>query len=305
MHKLRIALDWTPNTNHTGFFIALEKGFYKEQDIELEIISPLTDNYAITPAKRLENGEVDFAIVPSESMLSFYTKDQPMHIRAIAALLQQDMSAIVTLKSSGIDRPSLLDSKTYASYKARYEDKIVEQMIRNDGGAGSIDVAYPAKLGIWNTLLSDEYSATWIFTNWEGVEAKNNKIELNYFRLADYGIPYGYSPVIAALETDVIANKDIYTKFISATRNGFLFATTAIDESVAILKKYVTEHDAEAIDLVQSQRETNVAYGTKESWGKMTTERWQDFINWLYDNKLIDERIDVSLLFTNNLIAAN
>jgi ABC-type nitrate/sulfonate/bicarbonate transport system substrate-binding protein len=304
MQKLRIALDWTPNTNHTGFFVALEKGFYKDHDIELEIISPLTDNYAITPAKRLENGEVDFAIVPSESVLSLYTKDQPVHIRAIAALLQEDTSAIVTLKSSGIDRPSQLDGKTYASYKARYEDKIVEQMIRNDGGTGSIDVAYPAKLGIWNTLLSGEFSATWIFTNWEGVEAKNSNVELTYFHLEDYGIPYGYSPVLVAKDVDITANTALYTKFLSSTRNGFLFATTNVEESAGILKKYVTPHDAETIDLVQSQRETNTVYGDQESWGKMTTERWRAFIDWLYENKLINETIDVSLLFTNSLITS-
>lgn len=305
MQTLRIALDWTPNTNHTGFFVALEKGFYEEQGIDLQVISPLTDNYAITPAKRLENGEVDFAIVPSESVLSFFTKEQPMHIRAIAALLQEDMSAIVTLKSSGIDRPGQLDGKTYASYKARYEDKIVEQMIRNDGGAGSIDVVYPAKLGIWNTLLSDEYSATWIFTNWEGVEAKNSNVELNYFRLEDYGIPYGYSPVLVAKDADINANRTLYTNFLSATRKGFLFSLTNVDESAAILKKHVTPHDAEAIDLVQSQQETNAAYGNKESWGKMTTDRWEAFVDWLYENKLIDEKIDVSLLFTNDLIVAS
>ena len=305
MHKLRIALDWTPNTNHTGFFVALEKEFYKGQGIDLEIISPLTDNYALTPAKRLENGEVDFAILPSESVLSFFTKDRPIHFRAVAALLQEDMSAIVTLKSTGIDRPGLLAGKTYASYKARYEDRIVEQMIRNDGSSGAINVVYPAKLGIWNTLLSGEFSATWIFTNWEGVEARNKGVDLNYFRLGDYGIPYGYSPVLVARDADIEANRQLYTKFLSATRDGFLYATTNSTESAAILKKHVTPHDAAAIDLIQSQQETNPAYGDRQSWGIMKTDRWASFIDWLYTNKLIDEKIDVSLLFTNELIAAS
>jgi len=49
---------------------------------------------------------------------------------------------------------------TYASYQARYEDHIVKQMIRNDGGNGDIQITYPDKLGIWNTLLQGKVDAT-------------------------------------------------------------------------------------------------------------------------------------------------
>ncbi|MFT5973166.1 MAG: ABC-type nitrate/sulfonate/bicarbonate transport system substrate-binding protein, partial [Cryomorphaceae bacterium] len=54
MDKITLALDWTPNINHIGFFVALEKGFYKELGLEVEIIDPSADNYAVTPAKKVE-----------------------------------------------------------------------------------------------------------------------------------------------------------------------------------------------------------------------------------------------------------
>ena len=73
--------------------------------------------------------------------------------QAIAAILQDDTSAIATLKSSGLDRPAKLDGRTYASYGARYEGRIVQRMIRNDGGSGDYkEVALPM-LGIWETIL--------------------------------------------------------------------------------------------------------------------------------------------------------
>ncbi|HKL16152.1 MAG TPA: ABC transporter substrate-binding protein, partial [Balneolaceae bacterium] len=191
MKKLRLALDWTPNTNHTGFFVAREKGFYKDAGIELDIQSPLDDNYSTTPAKKLELGDTDLAIAPTESLISYRTKAKPFAMRAIAALLQEDASAIATLESSGTSRPKELDEKSYASYGARYEDQIVKQMIQNDGGKGVLECHYPDKLGIWNTLVDATYDATWIFTAWEGVEAEKRGIELTTFRLGDYGIPYG------------------------------------------------------------------------------------------------------------------
>jgi len=73
--------------------------------------------------------------------------------QAIAAILQDDTSAIVTLKSSGLDRPAKLDGRTYASYGARYEGRIVQRMIQNDGGTGDYKESALPMLGIWETIL--------------------------------------------------------------------------------------------------------------------------------------------------------
>ncbi len=100
-------------------------------------------------------------------------KENLVNVKAVAAILKEDLSAIVTLKAPQINKPSQLDRKVYASYKARYEDFIVNQMVKNDGGKGDMKLVYPEKLGIWNTLLNGIADATWVFMNWEGLEAKN------------------------------------------------------------------------------------------------------------------------------------
>lgn len=109
------------------------------------------------------------------------------------------------------------DNKIYASYKARYEDAIVKQMIINAGGKGTIRILYPDKLGIWNTLLENKADATWIFDNWEGVEALTKGIQLKKFRLKDYGIPYAYSPVLISHADKLNHNQELYANFVKAT----------------------------------------------------------------------------------------
>ncbi|MFT7308173.1 MAG: ABC-type nitrate/sulfonate/bicarbonate transport system substrate-binding protein, partial [Spirosomataceae bacterium] len=116
MEKIRIALDWTANINHIGFFIAKEKGFFTDHDLEVEITDPSVDNYETTPAKKVELGEVDFALCPMESVISFQTKPQPFALKAIAAIFQEDLSAIAVRSSDFITSPKDLDGKTYASY---------------------------------------------------------------------------------------------------------------------------------------------------------------------------------------------
>jgi ABC-type nitrate/sulfonate/bicarbonate transport system substrate-binding protein len=302
MFSIKIALDWTPNANHIGFFIAKDLGFYREQGLHVEIINPINDNYTTTPAKKLALGEVDFAIAPSESVISLNTKPQPFAVSAVAALLQEDLSAIVTLASSGIDRPQMLDEKIYASYKARYEDGIVKQMVINDGGEGRLKIIYPEKLGIWDTLLAGKADATWIFTNWEGVEAEQKGIRLNYFRLSDYGIPYSYSPVLLSATEKIDSYHKYYRQFLDATRRGYLYAQQHIEEAATLLKAHMSPRDRAHVNVVQSLQQTAPVFGSADTWGVMQPQKVQAFLNWLQETGLEPHAASLHDRFSNELL---
>ena len=304
MPEIRIALDWTPNTNHTGFFVAQEVGYYAASGLIVDIISPGEDNYASTPAKKVELGLVDFAVAPFESVISLNTKVARVNAVAVAALLQADISSIATLATSGIARPKELDKRTYASYRARYEDAIVRQMIINDGGAGDFTVTYPDKLGIWQTLLTNTADATWIFDNWEGVEAETRGVPLTKFALADYGIPYAYSPVIFSTQENIQQHDAAYRAFLQATKQGFGFAAAEAtrQQAVAILAKHVPAKDAQAIDLLKSQAFVSPFYGAGAAWGTMADERIRLFLEWLVANNLENASILRQVLHTNDLL---
>ncbi|MEM6343502.1 MAG: ABC transporter substrate-binding protein [Bacteroidota bacterium] len=297
MEKLSLALDWTPNINHIGFFVAQEKGFYQEYDLEVEITDPSLDNYEITPAKKVEMGAADFALCPTESVISYRTKSQPFDLIAIAAVLQYDLSAIVVKADAGIHSPKDLDGKLYSSYKARYEDGIVMEMIKNDGGAGNLNLSYPAKLGIWNTLLQGEADATWIFLNWEGVSAQSLGNQLKYFRMRDYQIPYSYSPVIAASEAQLSAKLVQYQAFLQASKKGFLHCQAAPEESIEILRKFVPAHEAE-IDLQEALAVSLPAFGNKDSWGQIDPKVISSFFDWIFAKGLETQVLAPEEIFT-------
>lgn len=299
MTRLRLALDWTPNVNHIGFIVAKELGLYHQQGIDLEILNPLDDQYSMTPGKKLELDFADLAIAPFETVISLNNKANQVQAIAIYAILQKDLSCIASLKSSNISSPNLLDGKSYASYKARYEDYIVKEMIKNDGGEGDIKIVYPEKLGIWNTLLTGKADSTWIFDNWEGIEASSKGIELNKFELADFNIPYGYSPIVLTKRESIAENKELYSTFIKTTQKGFLHVKNNVAESVKILKSYMTEYDLNNIDVEKSILFSIPYFGDESSCGVMEQERVTSFLNWLVDKGLEDKVILNQLLFTN------
>ena len=302
MPTLTVALDWTPNTNHTGFFVAQALGYYADAGLTVQLLSPAEDNYATTPAKKLETGAADFALAPFESVISLNTKANSVPAVAVAALLQADISSVAVLASSGLARPRDLAGRRYASYQARYEDKIVQQLVVNDGGAGELQVSYPPKLGIWETLLTGAADATWIFDNWEGVEAETNGVALTKFRLSDYGIPYGYSPVLLTTRPRLDEQFAAYQALVQATKRGYLFAQANPARATEILTKHVPLREAQRVDIRRSQDYTAPYYGDAATWGTMTAERVTAFLDWLIANGLEDEKITSYPLFTNELL---
>lgn len=121
-------------------------------------------------------------------------------LKAIAAILQEQTSAIVTTKASGLSRPRDLDGKVYASYAARFEGRIVQKMIMADGGRGDFEESTPPMLGIFDTILAGKADATWVFMGWEGVIAARAGVELNSFYPQVY-CPSCLSEVFSTLQT--------------------------------------------------------------------------------------------------------
>ena len=292
MKEITLALDWTPNINHIGFFIARERGFYRELGLQVSLLDPAADGYALTPAKKVELGQADLALCPTESVISYRTKARPFDLLAIAAIFQTDLSAIAVRTDAGIHRPRDLDGRSYASYRARYEDAIVRQLIRNDGGQGNIEVVYPDKLGIWEAISGGKYDATWIFENWEGAETA--KLGLNCFKMRDYRIPYSYSPVLAGSEAR-LATLPI-KEFLAATKRGYLYAQENPDEAVELFGPFVPQKN---IDLHKALSLSVEAFGNAQNWGKMEERTVLAFLEWLWEMGLERQASAPSKWFTN------
>ncbi|KAL2918048.1 hypothetical protein HK105_202462 [Polyrhizophydium stewartii] len=299
---ISLALDWTPNTNHIGFYVARAKGFYADEGLELRVVSPHVDGYQATPCSRLTERTVDLAISPKESVVSFHTWPQAAKpkIVAIATMVQKVTHAVVTLKSSGIDRPAKLAGKRYASYAARYEGRMVQELIKADGGSGEYIEDTPEMLGIWNTVLAGKADATWVFLSWEGVEAARAGVELNVFKFEDYGIPLGYSPVLIAHPETLEQRPEQVARFLAATAKGFQFAAAHPDEAAAILVDLVAA-DTAALplptpldpEMVRDSARLIAAdlLDSTGAWGRMDEAVWSKFLDWISDAGLLTTKV--------------
>lgn len=304
MEAITVALDWTPAATHAGFFVAKQMGWYKEAGLDVSFISPHTDGYKTTPGSRLADGSATFAITPSETVISYATfpvSEARPKIKAVAALLQDSTSAIVTLASSGIGRPAQLDGKVYASYAARYEGRIVQQMIINDGGSGKYTEVTPPMLDCWGKLLAGEVDATWVFLGWEGVEAKLKGVELNAFKLEDYKIPYGYSPLLVSRDDTLASRPDAVRAFLAATARGYAHAAAQPSDAARLLLEGVAAEfaaaplpsplDPELVSGAQAYLASHYLQPSSGRWGAMSTAVWDAFLDWLHASGLLTTKV--------------
>ena len=304
---VRLALDWTPNTNHTGFFVARAKGWYDEAAIDLRILP-----YAsATPETLLAAHQAECGISFQDAMT--FAVATGADIVSVGAILQKTASAIGVLAAGPIQRPRDLDGKTYAGFGYPNEDPTLKFVIKADGGTGTFKTA-TLDAAAYEALYNKQADFTIPFTAWEGVEADLRGIKLRYFQFADYGFPEYYQVVLACDRQWLAKDPDAARRFIAATARGFQLAAAQPADAAALL---VSENpgvfDANK-DLPKASQQFLADGGylvdANGVFGTQTLERWTGYSKFLFDQGLLvglDKKplaapLDYASLFTNDFL---
>ncbi len=212
----RLALDWTPNTNHTGIYVAQQKGWYRDEGVSLSL-TPYSSS--ISPEQLVATGQADFGISFTEGVTS--ARAAGLSIVSIAAVIQSNTGALVTLKSSGLDNVGKLAGKRYAGFGAPYEQPLISQVI---GCGGAQDTSFRDVTTDQDPIValkSGQFDFAWIYMGWEGIEAQRQSVDLNTFMVKDNCVPDYYSPVIITSEKTIKEKPDLVRHFLAATAKGY------------------------------------------------------------------------------------
>ena len=267
---MTLALDWTPNTNHTGIYVALEKGWYAQEGINLKIL-PYSAN--VSPDVLVSSGKADVGISSTEGIVADAATGQP--VVSIAAIIQHNTSALVTLASSGLNRPRDLDGKVYGGFGAPYESAVVGEIIQHDGGTGQFK---NVTLGVdaMQALESHQVNFVWVFEGWEVIQAERQGVKLNVFPITNYGVPDYYTPNIITSPNEIKQKSDLLHRFMVATAKGYDYARTNAQAAAQLLIKAVPAGTFPDTGLVvASQQFLSPRYvDPNRKWG------WQDAAAW-------------------------
>ena len=203
---LTLALDWTPNTNHTGLYVALHEKWYEEDGIAL-IILPYG---SVSPDVLVGAGKADLGISSTEAVVASSAAGTP--VISVAAIIAHNTSSLVVRKDSGITGPSELDGKIYGGYGASYEEAVIGAIIKEDGGKGVFKNVV-LDVDAFEALRAKRIDFTWIFDAWQGIQAKREGFLLTSFPIREYGIPDYSTPNIITSPETLEKKKELLKKF--------------------------------------------------------------------------------------------
>lgn len=303
--KVTLVLDWTPNTNHTGIYVAKSKGYFKDLGLDVEIL-PFTPN--ASPDVLVSTGKADIGISSTEWVVGDAALGSP--VKSIAAIIQPNTSALITLSDSGLKRPKDLVNKKYGGFGAPFESAVVGQIIKKDGGKPEIK-NITIDVGAMKALESKRIDFVWAYQGWEVIEARRAGFKVNIIPITEYGIPDYYSPTFITSQKTIDKKKETLIKFMKALSLGYEFARKNPKESATILIQSVPSGTFPDEGLVyESQDYLSPKYADKgRSWGLQDSKNWHDFPRMLLDSGSITDQngktvkeIDLESLYTNELL---
>ena len=297
--KITFVLDWTPNTNHTGLYVAQEKGYFEEAGLEVEIVQPPEDGAEML----VGSGKAQFGVSFQDYLPPALTGADAIPVTAVAALAQHNTSGIISLKSKGIDSPKKLEGMKYATWDLPIEKATLKKVIEDDGGDfGKVELIPSTVTDEVSALQSDTVDAIWVYYGWAGIACVQAGLETNFFAFKDISpvLDY-YSPVIIANSNWAKENPETAKAFLAAVKKGYEYAIENPEESAEILVKYAPELDPELVKA--SQEYLSGEYKADvERWGYIDSARWNAFFNWINENGLNEEEIPENTGFTNEYL---
>ncbi len=214
LQEVRLALDWTPNTNHTGIYVAKQKGWYAQQGIDLKLL-PYSEasSDSLVLAKK-----ADVGIGFTEGVVADAGLGTP--VVSIASIVAHNTSVIIARKDAGINSPKDLDGKIYGGYGAPYEEPVIDKVIQSDGGKGEFSNITIDTDPI-SALETKKIDFVWVFDGWEGIQADMRQLDVVKFSITDYGIPDYSTPKIITSPQAIDQKPDMLKRFLAATAQGY------------------------------------------------------------------------------------
>lgn len=301
LYEVVLCLDWTPNTNHTGFYVADSLGYYEEEGIKIKIVQPPEDGAEIMTA----SGQAQFGISFQDTLAAAFALEEPIEVTAVAAVLQHNTSGIISRKGEGMDTPAGLENKRYSTWNSPIELKMVEHLMKKDGADHKKLQLVPSVTNEAEALRNGDVDAIWIYYAWAGIACEVADLDFDYFNMSDMEKTFDYyTPVIIGNNAFLEENPDLAKAFLRATEKGYRYAVENPEEAAQLLIKGDTTGSLIGSETLVTESQKWIAsqyIADSEKWGYMDADRWNGFYQWLYEEGLVDRDI-TDKGFSNNYL---
>ena len=301
--KITFVLDWTPNTNHTGVYVAQAKGFYEEAGLDVTIVQPPEDGATALVGA----GKAQFGVTGQDTLAGALALDEPLPVTAVAALLQHNTSGLIARAGEGLDRPAGLEGKVYATWNSPVELAMIRYMMEADGADYDTLTLIPNNFTDEpGALAANQVDALWVFYGWGAITADLRGFDYDFIYFKDYGQVMDYYTPIMTANTDFLAeNPEAAKAFMAATAKGYEYAIENPEEAAQILidgDNTGSLKGSEELVLASQKWMCDQYKAEVDRWGYIDPARWDAFYTWLTENDLCAKPLEPGTGFTNDFL---
>lgn len=281
-NQLTIALDYSPNINYIGIYMAIHQGYFQQDNININLINAAS----ISTEQLVITNQANLGVSYSENLLFSDTK---LPLTSIYSLYTQNLSGFISRSSKNITSIKDFANKTYCGWGSEAEKKIITALAKENG----VD---PNSIDIVNTdhnFINDNGSCDifWSYEYWSNKQATFNGIDYNYIPLSSLNLNY-YTPIIISKENDT---NPLYSLFIKDTIKGFNDAINDPQLAINVMHQYDQQiPDQVIIDSLEAIK--NYINPT----GNQDPIIWEQLYNWAITNNLNPQSLEG--VFTNEYI---
>ncbi len=294
VHKVRVLLDFFPNPNHVPLYAALERGFFAQEGIEVEILVPGDPS---DPAKLAAARTVELALTPQINFLIARAAGLPLI--ATAALIDRSLGGLLSLKEYGVKTPSDLRNKKIGYSLAPLEPVLWRTVLRCAGvGEGEVELVNVG-LGTVPALLSHQVDAIGAFRNFEPIEVELLGREPVYFAQEDYCVPETYEVVVVANPELLRGRREDLRAFVRGLVQGIAYTEAHPEEAFAAFLRTHPDLDDELNRRSYAATLPLYARGARHD----DPDEWNRVQAYLFQSGVIERELPLEELYTDDLLS--
>ena len=292
LETVDVVLDWYPNAVHAFIYEAIDKGYFADEGLQVNILFPSnsTDPLTMTAA-----GKADIGFYYQEDTI-IAKANEGVPVKVLGAVVREPLSIMASLAEKNIKTPEDLIGKTIGYSGTRFSEVAVNQLLQSVGATlddvEMIDVGFD----LMSSMTTGNVDATeGCFINHEIPALEEEGFPMNYMKLTDYGVPNYYALMLVTGESQLEKNRDKYTRFLRACEKGFDDMQADPDGALQLM---MNNQNTENFPLTESveKKSFDVLLPIMEKKGAPFLSQdaavWQENIDWLYSTGMIESTFD-------------
>lgn len=289
LREMDVVLDWYPNALHAFLYVAMEKGYFADEGLKVNIRFPSNANDAIS---LVAAGRADIGLYYQQDVI-IARAEQNVPVKSIAAVVQAPLNIVLSLKEENITSPTDLVGRTIGYAGTELSESLIRSIMSYVGADYSDVTMIDVGFDLMSSMTTGNVDATiGCLVNHEVPQMEEEGFEVNWFDLDDYGVPTYYEGVFLANDAMIEKEPEVLCAFLRASARGFADMKADPEEALSILLANQNEENFPLSETVERQS-TQVLLPLMETadapFLSQSEECWRENVDWMLSQGLISK----------------